>query len=452
MFRPSTPTGSAANTVPQRLFACAFGLLLALSLLKLGNPVVMDTKVATPTNGLEWVLTAWPMVVGQALLGLVILLGIPAARGRPTVPRWLLLAPVPWLVWQFVAATDSIDAARTTPTLLHFSATVACYYLGLFCLSPIRELRWFWAMLLVGFGLVLLSGWQQHFGGLQATRDYFFTEIYPGLQGEVPAMLLKRMSSDRIFATLFYPNTLAGAVLLLCPVSVGALPSIFRDGPVRRVALLLMLALSAGCMVWSGSKAGWLLMLGLGLVALLRHRFPRSLKIAVVLTVLVAGMAGFLWKYSGYLKKGAPSAVARADYWEAAITVTRENPLTGTGPGTFGRAYEEIKRPESEMAQLTHNDFLQQATDSGVPGFVLFTGFMAMTLIHLGRRAWRFPDPIKFWVWLGVLGVMLQSLVDFGWYIPAISWPVMTLTGWLVGSMTNGLDKPNSPKLTSRLI
>jgi O-antigen ligase len=449
MARSPIPTGAAGDTVLQKLFACAFGLLLALSLLKLGNPVVMDAKVEMPGNAWEWMLTGWPLTVGQALLGLVILLGIPAVRQRSNIPRWLRFAPLPWLIWQFIAATDSVDGSHTTATLLHFCTAVACFYLGLFCLSPIRELRGFWSGLAAGYVLVLLSGWQQHFGGLEATRAYFFTEVYPTLNGEVPAALLKRMTSDRIFATLFYPNTLAGAILLLAPVSLGSLPLVFRQDSARRIAVLLMLALSGGCLLWSGSKAGWLLMLGLGLAALFRLHFPRTLKVGVALIVLVAGLAGFLWKYSGYLQKGAPSAVARADYWEAAVNVTRANPLTGTGPGTFGESYAAVKRPESEMAQLTHNDYLQQASDSGVPGFLLFTGFMAITMIHLGCRAWGSPNVLQFWVWLGLLGVTLQSLVDFGWYIPAICWPMMTLMGWLLGSTTNDLDKANRPNLTS---
>lgn len=190
-------------------------------------------------------------------------------------------------------------------------------------------------------------------------------------------------------------------------------------------------------------------MMGLGLVALFRLRFSRTLKVAIAVVVLTAGLGGFVWKYSGYLQKGAQSAVARLDYWEAALVVTRNHPITGTGPGTFGKLYAEVKRPESEMARLTHNDFLQQACDSGVPGFVLFAGFICCTMTQAGRRAWVAPGWRRFWVWLGVLGITLQSLVEFGWYIPASSWPTMALLGWLIGKTPNPLDKPKEPNLSS---
>lgn len=428
------------DSLLQRIFASLFGALLGLSLLKFGNPVLMEKQVTAPSDVFEWVLMAWPLVVGQGMLVLVAIAGITLVRRRPGTPRWLLLAPLPWLAWQLVAATGSVDMQRTTVTLVHFVTAIGCFYLGLFCLSPIRRLNWFWTGLMTGFVLVLLSGWQQHFGGLEASREYFFEEVYPNLTGDIPQALLKRVSSDRIFATLFYPNTLAGVILLLAPVSLGVTQDIFRQGSMRRISLMLTLVLAAGCLVWSGSKAGWLLMLGLALLSLFRLRFSIALKVGLAVVLLASGAAGFLWKYSVYIQKGAQSAVARTDYWEAAIKLTAAHPIRGTGPGTFGKEYARVKRPESEMAQLTHNDYLQQASDSGVPGFVLYTGFIVATMTYLARHTWSSPNRSLFWIWLGLAGISAQSLTEFGLYIPAVAWPTMTLMGWLSGTVP-----PSSP-------
>jgi hypothetical protein len=43
-------------------------------------------------------------------------------------------------------------------------------------------------------------------------------------------------------------------------------------------------------------------------------------------------------------------------------------------------------------------------------------------------------------VWLGLLGWALQSLVEFGLYIPAIAWPAFGLLGWLVAQGSNQID------------
>jgi O-antigen ligase len=440
--RPDSPLQGA--------FALAFGILLGLSLLKFGNPVIMDSEVLWPTNIYEWLLTAWPLAMGHGLLAGVIILGVSVVRRRPGLPLVWMLAPLPWLAWQLVAATGSVDPQRTLPTVIHFTTNLAAFYLGLFALSPIRHLRWFWAALMTGFLLVLLSGWQQHFGGLEATRQLFLTEIYPSTNGDLPPELLKRMSSDRIFATLFYPNTLAGVVLLLAPVSIGVLPRVLGQGSVQRMGLLLTLILAGGCLVWSGSKAGWLLMLGLMLIALFRLSISPKIKVGVAIAVFCLGATGFLWKYSDYLQKGAQSAMARIDYWQAALTVTGQHPVRGTGPGTFGVSYAAVKQPESEMAHLTHNDYLQQACDSGLPGFVFFTAFIVGTMILVGVRSWRASDPMLFWVWLGLLGISAQSMTEFGLYIPAVSWTTMALLGWMVGTTTNHLDNRESPNIISR--
>jgi O-antigen ligase len=256
------------------------------------------------------------------------------------------------------------------------------------------------------------------------------------------------MTSNRIFATLFYPNTLAGAVLLFTPVSLAVLPSLLRPGPALRILRLLLLLLAGGCLVWSGSKAGWLLAVGVLVLALLRVRISWKLRVAVAGVLLFAGGTGFLVKYADYLERGATSAAARLDYWEAALSIATHNPLAGSGPGTFGRSYALIKRPESEMSQMTHNDYLQQASDSGFPGLLFFTGFLAATLAWTGRRCWIANGFSGFAIWLGLLAIALQSLVEFGFYIPAISWPSMALLGWLVGVSSNGLDKAEAANLS----
>ena len=109
----------------------------------------------------------------------------------------------------------------------------------------------------------------------------------------------------------------------------------------------------------------------------------------LVALLLAGGLGLFGLRFAGYFAKGATSAVARADYWKAALQNTREHPLWGSGPGTFQRPYARLKAPESEMARLVHNDFLEQATDSGWPGFAVYTAWIGALLWTLGRRVTR---------------------------------------------------------------
>jgi hypothetical protein len=427
--------GGAQESMVPRVFAGLFGALLGLALLKFGNPVVLEKQIVWPRELLEWIIDPWPSVVGYWLLAVALVVGASVARWKVDAPRWLVALPLAWLVWEALAGTQTVNAALTRATLGHFASCVVCFYLGLFALGRVQRPGWFWAGLLAGFALVLVDGFQQHFGGLEDTRRQFY-QAYPDTS-RIPQQFLDRMKSNRIFATLLYPNTLAEVILMLLPITLAAIASLRTQltAGARRFLMALMGAAALACLYWSGSKGGWLLMLLTGLMAALYLPMKRQFKLILVGTALVLGLAGFFVKYSGYFKKGAPSVSARFDYWKAAVQTVEANPVVGSGPGTFAIAYAKVKKPESEMARMTHNDYLEQASDSGLPGMVLYTALVAGVLVAAVRKGDR--DWVRRAVWLGVLGWALQSFVEFGLYIPAVAWPAFTFMGWLLGQGSN---------------
>jgi O-antigen ligase len=372
------------------------------------------------------------------------------------------VVPAAWLIWQVLASTQTVDSRLTVPTLLHLASTLTCYYLGLLCLGKVSNLRPFWTALLVGFSLVLLVGWMQQFGGLANTRKYFFAYIYPTLQ-EIHPDYLKKMQSERIFSTLFYPNSLAGVILLLLPPLLAYIASLeewFTAGA-RLLLGCLLGAATLACLYWSGSKGGWLIMLGLAALCLLRSSHSdavlklagsrlkpllvfcsgKTFKYTAITLFLIAGLVGFFWKYADFFQRGATSVSARFDYWSAALQTAKAQPFFGTGPGTFSIAYQKVKRPESEPARLAHNDYLQQASDSGVPGCLLYAAFVASALV------WTYPQDggwLRFCTWLGLVGLFLHAFIEFPLYLPALAWPAFALLGWLAGSRIRVDNAPST--------
>ena len=294
---------------PLRLFAALFGALLGLTLLKFGNPAIMESSVSAPKDAWEFFLwQSWPIAWAYSLLGLAAVPGLIAARWKINAPPWLIALPLVWLIWQFLAASHSLDPSVSPGIVAHFAACVVCFYLGLFSLSKARSLASFWSGITLAFVLVLAVGWQQHFGGLAETRRYFWANIYPDLKSPLPAEYYKRLNSDRIFSTLFYPNTLAGVLLLLLPPALAAVAAARRLTIPARAFLVAVIALAAlACLFWSGSKAGWLLMLLLGIVALLRLPFDKKFRIALVAGVLFLGLIGFLSHFAAFLKRAPPA-------------------------------------------------------------------------------------------------------------------------------------------------
>ncbi|MEY4386373.1 MAG: hypothetical protein RLY20_1656 [Verrucomicrobiota bacterium] len=428
-----------------KLFALAFGSFLGLALLKFPNPPVVEFLITEPTNGWEWALMAWPVRYAYPLIIILGLLGLALIRLPKITPKWPLLLPLAWFVLVWLSAGQSIDPKVSSLTVIHFAIAVTCFYLGLLVVSRLTVAGWLLAGLVVALVLVVAVGFEQHFGGLEASRQQFLAE-WSKTKEPPPPELLKRMEGGRIFGTMFYPNSLAGALLLLTPVVLGLIVDAkrqFTSGARGLLAGGVGLAAIA-CLFWTKSKAGWLLALAMMVVVLLRLPIRRQVKLGVLVALVVAGLAGFVVRNVAFIKKGAPSAVERVNYWKAALQNVAQHPVVGSGPGTFATVYKRVKPPEAEMARLTHNDYLQQASDSGMLAGLLLLATVAW-VIWSSRRLWKGQRWMLFSLWLGLVGFGAQSFVEFGFYIPATSWCWFGLAGWLVSRGGLEFDKANPP-------
>jgi len=410
------------------------GLILGVIVVKQGNPIILYkyTTQTEPRELLEWIYMSWPTKVGFLLTLVAGLIALWCTQKIPKPLTAQLILPISWLAWQTIVTLVTNEAKTPAIVLLHFACELAWFYIGVLAIRPHLE-KWIpWAGLVCGLGIIILFGFDQRFGGLEQTRKFFWEHIYPTLPNPDPE-LIKRMYSNRIFSTLFYPNTLASVLILCTPIvlwSIWNMESIFK----KDARVLLIIVFSAGaflCLVWSGSKAGWIIALCQLTIAGYFLPVNPQLKRIFLILVLLAGMIGFLCRYHAYLQKGAPSAEARLYYWKAALKLTAQNPLFGIGQGNFGRYYAKIKPPEAEMAKLVHNDYLQQAVESGIPGFILFLSAVGVCMLNATRQAIRSPYSAVFCLWLGLIGWALQSFTEFGLYIPAVGWIAFCFLGCL---------------------
>lgn len=434
------PAPSPADDPRSALCAGTLGLFLGLALLKFGNPVILDRLIDMPRTAEEWRVFAWPIRVAHLLSLPVLLAGAAFVAGcpdrRPRLPGWLLGLLGAWILWQCAAFPGATDPAAAGTILAHFAGCVLAFGLGHWALARVGQPRVFWTCLVLAFLAVLAFAAEQRFGGLEATRKMILAQPDAA---KLPAEYLARIQSNRVFSTLVYPNALAGAILLLLPAAtVLAARATRAFGPApSNLATAAMLLSGGAVLVWSGSKAGWLIAMGLILTVLFHSPVAVRWKWVLAAALLVGGLTAFTVVFREKLARGPTSVSARMDYWSAAWTGFRERPWLGQGPGGFKRVYARVKRPESEMAQLAHNDYLQQATDSGLPGFVAYAGFVAGALgLLYRRRPRRVVDlsadsgQLEIAVLLGLLGWFTHGLVEFGLYIPATAWCAFTLLGW----------------------
>lgn len=438
------------------IYALAFGLFLGLSILKFGNPVILDSRIPTPSSISDLMRDPWPThwaicgILPLALGGLTISV---SRRSCWLASKWLWRLPLLWFGWQLVSATQSVDGDLTSAALWQFFGCVSCYFLGAMVVGSECGLRWLLVGVLGAFAFCLVQAVDQRFLEFPQSKQMLiqgqqhgWTNIPQDLVLELkneniiiatngmdvanPAILAK-FSKGRVYGTLVYPNALAGAVLLLFPISlVLALNGAGRLRPVIHVLLVGVTLFLGGYGFWgTGSKLGWLIAIGVFCVCLLRFNWPARLKWSLLVLVVSVGFGVFAVRFHNYFNSGAMSAAARLGYYRAAVQIVFSHPLLGTGPGTFQRPYAEIKSPAEEMARLAHNDYLEQFSDSGVPGGLFYSAWIACTLTVIGQSMRKTNRTMSFAISLGLLAWFLQGFGEFGLYIPAMAWTAFTLMG-----------------------
>lgn len=457
-----------------RIWLLVFGAFLGLCLLKFGNPVILTRQLPPPQSWDELWNHPWPPSWAWTGLLLLTALALPLLRAqiqarRMPVPSLLWVPAVAWFGWQWISQTSTVDATLGGVTLAQFTGVLACYLIGSTLVLDAQALRWVLIGLIAALCICLMRAATQRWVEFPTDHALLLEGQRTGWTNFPPAiieamrregtivntngvdvanpMILLKLERGRVHGTLVYPNALAGAVLLLLPLSLVTIAAVTRDqrGSIRAAALGTLLVLGIGGLVWSGSKSGWLIALLMAAVGLLRSPWGRRWARIAIPILLALGLLAFGLRFQRYFRQGAPSVGARMDYWRAAVQTTLERPLTGTGPGTFQRPYARLKAPDAEMARLVHNDFLEQFSDSGVPGGIAYLVWILAWILRSGRRALTRADPFWFAVALGCIAWLCQGMTEFMLYVPALAWTAFLLIGATERAMeTTAATPPHS--------
>jgi hypothetical protein len=126
----------------------------------------------------------------------------------------------------------------------------------------------------------------------------------------------------------------------------------------------------------------------------------------------------------------------RVVLWHEATEMIAEAPLTGVGPGRF--ADESPSAAERDDANWAHNEFLQVAAESGVPGALLLTVLVVFCLAYLWPTT---ADPRVVVVIALLMGIVFNAIIDYVWHFATIPLGL----GLLVGTVTRLAPLPHRP-------
>ena len=122
----------------------------------------------------------------------------------------------------------------------------------------------------------------------------------------------------------------------------------------------------------------------------------------------------------------------RPEIWRVALLDAREHPLLGEGGGGFLYSYlRERSRNSPVSARDAHSVELENLSEFGVPGLLLFAGAIGAAGVGAMRARRLGPEP----AWLSIFALtagaywLAHASLDWFWPYPALTAPVFALVG-----------------------
>jgi O-antigen ligase len=160
--------------------------------------------------------------------------------------------------------------------------------------------------------------------------------------------------------------------------------------------------------------------------------FQRKAGISVAAAIMACGIILVLWMGAGpalgrfgmISEEYTSTDESRWSLWKDTARLIGGHPLLGSGLGTFPVAFTRVQSTFlGQFVNHAHNDYLEIASDLGIPAAALFFGSTGALLARVARKAASSEASFERAMALGCLGsiaaILLHSFTDFNLYIPA---------------------------------
>ena len=217
---------------------------------------------------------------------------------------------------------------------------------------------------------------------------------------------------------------LAMLLTLAFPLALIAAYDMRFPSYVRKSAVFSLFGMLLG--MWGNQSRGSWLFNGInGILITLRYCFV-NIRYILVLLVAVVGIGYAFSSHQDYVARFEStfnistdgSNLGRIYVWEADKHMIMDHPVTGVGPGLWGKKYAEQYQLKEETQNLghSHNNLLQIASESGILGLIGFLGFsffiFCKSLIHYVKSR----NPYDLSIMLGFISYLfLFGSIDYTW-------------------------------------
>jgi O-antigen ligase len=257
----------------------------------------------------------------------------------------------------------------------------------------------------------------------------------PGVPTASPRWLYHRCDRAHGFFSIYM--TLAGVLSL---VLLATLPRLLPGGSARRrlggpwLLMLWGLIVTYTRGAWIGFAAGVLTV-----AATVRR--GRWLLVAGLLALVAAGLVAPPELRHRFLSMTDPEEAGvreRVYMWRSGLTMWRERPLLGVGPGGVKRDYSRYALPEASKKRTghVHNTPLQILVERGVLGLAAWLWIWVAFFAHAIRRLRRLPGeaPVERALVVGglaaIVGFLVGGLSEYNFgdsEVVMVAWAIMAL-------------------------
>ncbi len=364
-----------------------------------------------------------------------------------------------WLAWSIVATIFSLDRPESVRELIYTSCLVGFFFLVTRNITTYRQ-SWFLVCVIIIMAVLEASyGIAERLG---------VKLLYEKKIIESPLRVTAEAWRGNILGTFGNANHLASYLVLSIPLILGC---IFLSTNSWWYILIPCLVTVLGCLVLTGARAAWSASF-IGIAFLVLFGFRQSKRIGLNLTgfavLMLAGVIililltqpNLLGEVKGRVEESFSISEGTISYrilaWRLALDMTVDRPLFGSGPGTFKLLflptladYLKSGNPLSywsvnEKMNEPHNEYLQMAVETGVPGLAFFILIVSVTL-SAGWKSLRRGLTQSGFLISALLASLIAGLVHAFASIPFHVVPSF-ITFWAVVAFLFSLLKSNASK------
>lgn len=271
---------------------------------------------------------------------------------------------------------------------------------------------------------------------------YFINHMPPGW---IDKELYKNIP-NRAFSTMYNPNVLGSYLIIIISIALsGFKPTNNRAG---RLPSLFILILSYICMVLTFSRGAWL-----GLAASILVIFIFSKEKPYILSVLGVTLLLTLPEFDAVLSRlnidflsSDSSSEYRWYLWKVAFKTFSDNPLFGTGLGSFGFSLPSHSQAGGYLVSHAHNIYLHFLAETGLFGSVAFFGYIGAAVYVcykvMKKSSCQQTRRLSLGILASCIGLMVHGAVDATLYLPQLS-----IFLWLIAAVERNLGELEAVRL-----